>query len=145
MTAIDTNVLVYAYGSEGPFRAPALAELRRLAEGEDLWALPWPCIYEYLRVVTHPSVLQVPLAAEVAWERLQSPLASPSLLLLAETQRHPELLAEVLVQSGARGNVVFDAHIWTLCLEHGVSELLSGDRDFARFRGLKLRNPFAAV
>ncbi|HVA63064.1 MAG TPA: hypothetical protein VNF74_05010 [Terriglobales bacterium] len=64
--------------------------------------------------------------------------------MLSETARHLEVLTEVMAQSGAKGNLVPDAHIWTLCLEHRVSELLNGDRDFSRFRGQGLRNPFRA-
>jgi hypothetical protein len=68
---------------------------------------------------------------------------SPSLVLLNETERHPEIMARVLRDSEATGNLIHDAHIATLCLEHGVAELLTGDRDFSRFAGLSIRDPFA--
>lgn len=123
----------------------ALGELQKLAAAGEPWAVPWPCVYECLRVVSHSGIYQPTLPAAEAWRRLQHVLAGPDAHLLPETPRHAELLAEVLAQSGASGNRVHDAHIWTLCLEHGVTELVSGDRDFGRFRGLKLRNPFAGL
>jgi hypothetical protein len=73
---------------------------------------------------------------------LASLLASPALVLLAETPRHADVFLETIRQSGATGNLVHDAHIAALCVEHGVSELLTADRDFARFTGIKATNPF---
>ncbi len=145
MTAVDTNILIYAHDSASGFHACAREELRTLVEGAAPWALPWPCVYEFLRVATHPAVPRWRLRPVVAWRVVQALLASPSLMLLSETPSHAATLAAVIEQSAASGNLIHDAHIWTLCLEHGVTELLSGDRDFARFRGLELRNPFASV
>jgi predicted nucleic acid-binding protein len=73
----------------------------------------------------------------------KSILDSPTLLLLHETPNHPDVMMRVLKESGATGNLVHDAHIAALCLEHGITELISGDRDFARFPSLTVRNPFA--
>jgi predicted nucleic acid-binding protein len=78
-------------------------------------------------------------------EDLKQVLASPSLFLLAETGRHASVLEQVLRQAGATGNLIHDAHIVALCLEHGVAELITGDRDLSRFEGLKIMNPFAAT
>ena len=69
-------------------------------------------------------------------------LRSPSLALLSETERHAEVMAAVLRQSRAAGNLMHDAHIAALCVEHGVEELVTGDRDFSRFPGLRVVNPF---
>ena len=71
-------------------------------------------------------------------------LASPSLVLLSETAVHATILDEVVKQSGVAGDLMHDAHIVALCREHGASELLTGDRDFTRFTGLKITNPFTA-
>jgi predicted nucleic acid-binding protein len=75
-------------------------------------------------------------------EDLEALLASPSLVMLSETGRHTEVLERVVREAGATGNLLYDAHIAALCIEHGVSELITGDRDFSRFRGLKVQNPF---
>jgi uncharacterized protein len=143
VTAVDTNVLVYAEITSAPHHAAALRVLRSLAEGRAPWAIPWPCVYEFLRVVTHPRVFHPPVPADRALADLQAILASPSLVLLSETSRHAETCIAVMQESGASGNLVHDAHIAALCLEHGVSQLVTGDRDFARFRGIDVVNPFA--
>ena len=143
MQAIDTNILIHAEVESSQRHDPALKILQGLAEGALPWAIPWPCIYEFLRVVTHPRVFHPPVPLNIALEDLRNVLASPSLFLLAETPRHAPVLDQVLRQAGATGNLIHDAHIVALCLEHGVSELITGDRDFSRFAGLKIINPFA--
>ena len=143
MRAVDTNVLVFAEIKKSDHHDRAIEVLSELAEGSAPWAIPWPCIYEFLRVVTHSRVYHpaVPLARATA--DLRRILESPSLLLLSETERHTEILMQVLEASGTTGNLIHDAHIAALCLEHGVSELVTGDRDFLRFSDLRVSNPFA--
>jgi hypothetical protein len=143
MQAIDTNILIHAEVESSPRHGPALDILHRMAEGALPWAIPWPCLHEFLRVVTHPRVFHPPVPLNIALEDLKQILASPSLLLLAETERHASVLEQVLRQAGPIGNLIHDAHIVALCLEHGVSELITGDRDLSRFEGLKIVNPFA--
>jgi toxin-antitoxin system PIN domain toxin len=144
MQAIDTNILIHAEVESSERHGPALKILQGLAEGALPWAIPWPCIYEFLRVVTHPRVFHPPVPLNIAMHDLRKVLASPSLFLLAETARHASVLDQVLSQAGATGNLIHDAHIVALCLEHGVAEIITGDRDFTRFAGLKIINPFAA-
>jgi toxin-antitoxin system PIN domain toxin len=142
MRAVDTSVLVYAEMTTSRHHAAARRLLGALAEGARPWAIPWPCLYEFLRVVTHPRVFHPPAPLEIALADVSNLLASPSLVLLSETPRHADIMAGVLAHSGTVGNLVHDAHIAALCLEHGVSELLTGDRDFARFPGLRVEHPF---
>jgi len=142
--AIDTNVLIYAEISASRHHRRARQVLVHLAEGAAAWAIPWPCICEFLRVVTHPRVYHPPVPPEIAFQDLRKVLASPSLILLSETPRHHGVLEQVIQQSGVSGNLIHDAHIVALCLEHGVSELLTGDRDFARFTGMRFTNPFVS-
>ena|SRR3990170_639913 len=142
MRALDTNVLVHAEIVTGPHHATARDLLQRLAEGPAPWAIPWPCVYEFLRIVTHPRVFHPPMPIAAALADLQAILRSPSLLLLAETARHADVMSSIVEPSGATGNLIHDAHIAALCVEHGVSELVTGDRDFARFPGVRTVNPF---
>jgi uncharacterized protein len=142
--AIDTNVLIYAEVDSNRHHGAALQLVSRLAQGGLPWAIPWPCVYEFLRVMTHLRVFHPPVPLQVALDDLGHILASPSLVLLAETERHVALFDQVLRKAGATGNLIHDAHIAALCLEHGVSELLTGDRDFSRFQDLRVINPFDA-
>lgn len=143
MQAVDTNVLVFAEITSSPHHRAAREVLGGLAEGARPWAIAWPCVYEFLRIVTHPRVYHPPVPLDVALTDMAAILASPSLVLLSETSRHAELLHDAIAAAGVTGNLVHDAHIAALCLEHGVSEIITGDRDFARFPGLRVMNPFA--
>lgn len=142
MQAVDTNILIYAEITSNSHHGQARQVLTELAEGAVPWALPWPCVYEFLRVVTHPRVFHPPVPLEIALTDLKAIMDSPSVLLLSETDRHVELMASIVKESGATGNLIHDAHIASLCLEHGVTELISADRDFLRFKSLKIVNPF---
>lgn len=141
MIALDTNLLVYARREEASHHRQARALLAELAGGDEPWALPWPCIYEFLRIITHPRVFDPPTDLDRALEDLESLLESPSLVMLGEGPAHAAHLR--LMVSGGRttGNLVHDAHIAALALEHGVREIWTLDRDFARFPGLRMRNP----
>jgi hypothetical protein len=142
MIALDTNILVYARRAESAHHARARDLVTRLAEGDEGWALPWPCVYEFLRIVTHPRIFDPPTDLDRALDALESLFASPSLTLLGEGPAHTPHLRRMALAGGARGNLVHDAHIAALVLEHGVRELWTTDRDFTRFPGLRLRNPF---
>jgi len=139
--ALDTNLLVYARRAEAPGHAKAQRLLEGLAQGPRPWALAWPCIYEFLRVVTHPRVFDPPTDLETAVEDLESLLASPSLVLLGEGPSHLASMRHAVLSARATGNLVHDAHIAALLMEHGVRELWTADRDLARFTGLKVVHP----
>ncbi|MFQ5704632.1 MAG: TA system VapC family ribonuclease toxin [Gemmatimonadales bacterium] len=142
MRAYDTSVLVYAEITTSRHHETAVRLLREASEGKFPWAIPWPCIYEFLRVVTHPRVFYPPVPQSIALADLRCILDGPTLTLLHETPDHAELMIEMLEESGVTGNLVHDAHIAALCVEHGVSELVTGDRDFARFPVVEVLNPF---
>jgi Predicted nucleic acid-binding protein, contains PIN domain len=139
--AVDTNVLVYSEIVSSHHHRVARRLLTDLAEGMAPWAIPWPCVYEFLRVVTHPRVFSPPVPLAIALHDLDQILASPTLVMLSETDRHREVMTTVVRESGVTGNLVHDAHIAALCIEHGVSELITGDRDFSRF-AVRITDPF---
>lgn len=143
MVAIDTNVLVYAQRAESAHHRDATALLGRLASGRTPWALPWPCVAEYLRVVTHPGAFRPATPMAVALGNLEALLASPSLQVLSPTSRHLAVFRDVLAESAATGGLVFDAEIFAVCLQHGVREILTADKDFRRFSGIRITDPFA--
>jgi toxin-antitoxin system PIN domain toxin len=99
-------------------------------------------VYEFLRVVTHPRVFKPPTPLSAALRDLESLLAAPSVSLLGQGPGHPRHLRQMLEAGHATGNLVHDGHIAALLVEHGVSEFWTTDRDFRRFPGLAVRNPF---
>ena len=137
MIAVDTNVLLYADREETPQHRAALRALRRLAEGHEAWAIPIQCVGEFLRVVSHDRVFQPPTPIDEALASIESLLASPAARLLMPGNRYLQILRDVIARSGVRGNLVVDAQIAAVCLEHGASTLLTEDRDFTRIQGIK--------
>jgi toxin-antitoxin system PIN domain toxin len=135
--AVDSNVLVAAHRQEHTAHRKALTRLQEIAEGEAPWGLPIFCVPEFLRVVTHPRVFSPPSDLAVASSFVDRLLESPSLRLLLPGDRFWACLRAALELADARGNLVFDAQIAALCEEHGVRDLVTGDRDFSRFTNLR--------
>jgi len=135
--AVDTNILVYANREESALHAAALRALRNLAEGDEAWAIPVFCVGEFLRVISHDRLFDPPTPVLDAVDSVESLLASPSARLLVPADRYLRLFRSLLEESSTRGNLVFDAQIAAVCLEHGATTLLTEDRDFARFRSLE--------
>ena len=141
MIAVDSNVLVYAHREDSAWHDPAYACLLEVAEGRDPWAVPWPCLHEFLTIVTHPRIYAPPTPLETALEQVQAWLESPGLVLLGETESYWQQLEGLLRPARVCGAQVHDARVAALCLEHGITELWTADRDFSRFPALKVRNP----
>ena len=139
MIAVDTNILVYAHRADSPWHEAAFSSLRDLAE--DAWSIPWPCVHEFLSIVTHPRIFSPPTPLPEALEAARVWLTAPTVELLAEQSGYWDVLHELLQSSRVIGPRVHDARIAALCLFHGVDEVWTADRDFSRFGGLKLRNP----
>lgn len=141
MIAVDSNILVYAHRRDSPWYEAANACMHRLSESSSSWAIPWTCIHEFLAVVTRERVFVPPTALPKALEQVASWLGSPSLVLLSESEGYEQVLASVIERSKVTGSKIHDARVAAMCLHHGVRELLTADRDFSRFHGLKTRNP----
>jgi toxin-antitoxin system PIN domain toxin len=141
MIALDSNLLVYAHREDSSWHDAAYARIVELAEGHAPWAIPWPCIHEFLAIVTHPRIYAPPTPLEKAIDQIDAWLESPSLVLLSESEDYWEQLRPILQSGKVSGPQVHDARIAALCRYHGVSELWTIDRDFGRFPGLKIRNP----
>jgi toxin-antitoxin system PIN domain toxin len=139
--ALDTNILVYAHRKDAAFHESAGSLLRDLAEGRAQWAIPWPCVHEFFSIVTHPRIYAPPSTTRQAVEQLDAWLGSPSLRLIGEHEGHWAALRTLLEQGRVSGPMVHDARIAALCVSHGIRELWTMDRDFARFPDLSTRNP----
>ena len=138
MIGVDTNILVAAHRSDAENHARALDWVRRLAEGSDPWAIPFPCIPEFVRVTTHRSIFARPSSLNEASAWLDALRGSPSLQVLYPDAGFIDNFLATVKQADARGNLVFDAQIATLCRVYRVTRFLTLDRDFARFRHLQI-------
>lgn len=141
MIAVDSNILIYAHRRDSEWHARAAASVRELAEGLGAWALPWPCLHEFLAIVSHPRIYSPPSTLKQALDQVTAWLASPSVTLLAENADHWTALRGVLESSRAVGPRIHDARIAALCIGHGARELWTADRDFSAFAGITVRNP----
>jgi len=144
MIAVDTNILIYAHREDSSWHEAAYACLLRLAEGRDLWAIPWPCLHEFLAIVTHPRIYAPATPLPAAINQVEAWLESPKLVLLSETQEYWQQLNRVLRSARIFGPQVHDARVAALCLDYGITELWTADRDFSRFPTLKVRNPLVS-
>ena len=142
MIAADTNILVYAHRRETDAHEVAAEILRGLAEGRESWAIPWPCCYEFLSVVTNARIWgDGASTAQQAWSQVIAWTNSPSNRLIGETDEFLEILGRFVQRPGVVGGMVHDARIAAICVAHGVDALLSRDRDFSLFPELLTRDP----
>ena len=141
MIAVDTNLLVYAHREDSDFHQAAKESVEALRHQPAPWAIPWPCIHEFVGIATHPGIYKPPSALSDAFGFVDSLLASPNLDLLAESPGYLEKLRKISTAAKLKGPRIHDARIAALCLHHGVRELWSVDRDFSAFPQLKVRNP----
>lgn len=144
MIAVDTNVLVYAHRADSPFHATAKQRITELAVGASPWAIAWPCLYEFLAVVTHPRIYAPPTPQARALDQVDAWLQSPSLVLLSEDAEHWSALRVLLASSLTVGPRTHDARIASLCITNRVTTLWTADRDFSRFPQLRTLNPLVA-
>ena len=141
MIAVDTNLLVYAHREDSSWHGPALQFLQQLSAGPGAWTIPWPCIHEFLAIVTHPRIYNPPTAVASALDQVAAWLEAPTLVTLAESDGYWNRLQTLVREGKITGPLIHDARVAALCLHHGVDELWTADRDFSRFAGLKTRNP----
>lgn len=141
MIALDTNILVYAHRRDATLHSEAAQVVRGLAEGRDPWAIPWPCVHEFLAIVTHPRIFRPPSTLAQGLAQVEAWMASPSAVLLGEGSGYWPHARDAVAKGRAAGPRVHDARVAALCAYHRVRELWSADRDFHRFPGVRVRNP----
>lgn len=144
MIAVDTNILVYAHREDSEWHDAADRAIRQLSEGPEAWAIPWPCIHEFLAITTHPRIFKTPTPLPMAVDQVEAWFDAPSLITLAEDAGYWVVLRDLLGQARISGPPVHDARVAALCLSHDVRELWTADRDFSMFPTLRKRNPLVA-
>lgn len=141
MIAVDTNILIYAHRRDSEWHDTASLAMAGLAGSRQAWGLPWPCLHEFVSIATHPKIFHPPSTVAEAIGQVEAWLESPSVVLLCESAGHWPTLRRLLEAGRIAGPAVHDARIAALCVEHGVRELWSADRDFSRYPELTLVNP----
>jgi toxin-antitoxin system PIN domain toxin len=140
---LDANVLVYASNEAEPEHEPARGLVERLAAGPEIAYLFWPTIMGYLRIVTHPSVLPRPLSPKDAISNIETLVAAPHFRTPGEEDGFWSLY--LMTRGDAdRGNDVPDGHLAALMRQHGVRTIYTRDRDFRRFDGIIVEDPFGS-
>ena len=139
----DANVLIYAIDESAPRHEPARAWLEATLSATETVAFAWSVLLAVVRLSTKPAVFERPRDVGEALDIVGCWLARPNVTVVHPTGRHAAILRELLAPLGTAGNLVGDAHLAALAIEHGA-ELCSSDADFSRFSGLRWTDPLAA-
>ncbi len=144
MFVVDTNILVYAADEDSPFHARCFEVLEEWRSQASAWYSTWGIVYEFLRVTTHPRIFRKPWSASRAWNFIEAVLASPSLGILIPTERHAEVIADVMKEiPHLSGNLMYELQTAVLMREHGIKRIYTRDTDFHRFHFLEPIDPVA--
>ena len=143
--AVDVNVLLYASDTSSPFHTTARELLEVREDRPEMLYVAWPVAMAYLRISTHARVFDRPLAPATALSNLRSLLAQPRVRPLGEREGFLDAYSTATNGLTARGNLVPDAHLATILLQHGIRTLVTNEADFRRFEFLEVRNPFRGV
>lgn len=137
---VDANILLYAVDEESPFHPAAKEWMEAALNGPRRVGIPWMSLTAFLRIATNPRALREPLAPAEAWELVEEWLDAPAAWIPSPGRGHREILGRLVRDLDLRVNLISDAVLAALCLEHGL-EMISADTDFARFREISWHNP----
>ena len=140
---LDANILVFSSDESSPFRDRARVFLRGMMTKDAIVHLFWPTVMAYLRITTHPNVFRAPLSIDQALTNVQAMVDQPNVRVSSEGIEFWSVFRDVASDGRPAGNLVSDAHLVALMRQHGVRTIWTHDRDFRRFRGIDVRDPFA--
>jgi toxin-antitoxin system PIN domain toxin len=143
--ALDTNILVYAHRVEMEWHGAAARAVAAALQDSEAVGVPWQCIAEFLSTVTNPRVFPIPTPLGIALDQLDAWRESPAIELLSERESFGGFFTGLVREARVTGPRVHDARIAAICLEHGVRELWTADRDFSRFPQLRTQNPLVGT
>jgi len=142
VAVVDTNILVHAVDADSPFHSPCRSLVESLAEGDEVWHVTWPILYEFLRVSSHPRVLKDPFSLSRSWSVVRGLLESRTLRILTPGARHLDVANEVFAELPDLGaNLMHDAATAVLMREHRIRHIFTRDSDFKRFPFIEIVTP----
>lgn len=139
---VDANILLFAVDKSSRFHEAAAGWLTDQLNGPARVGLPWQSLTAFLRISTHPRAAEHPLTPRDAWSHVESWLAAEPAWVPTPTDRHAEILGGLIARHDLRGNLISDAELAALAIEHGLT-MCSADTDFARFTEIRWLNPIA--
>ncbi len=137
---VDANILLYAVDEESPFHAAARDWLQAALNGSRRVGIPWISLTAFVRIATHPRALREPLAPVGAWRFVDEWLDAPAAWVPGPGRGHRDILGRLIRDLDLRANLISDAVLAALCIEHGL-QMVSADSDFARFTEVVWLNP----
>ncbi len=140
---VDANVLVYASDAGSARQGQARVLLDQLSGGRALVTLFWPVLLGYMRIVTNPRLLRRPLSSRAAMANVGQLLNRPHVRVVGEADEFWRVFRGVADPVQPAGNLVPDAHLAALMHQHGVRDIWTHDRDFRKFDGIIVHDPFA--
>ena len=142
MILVDANLLIYAYIKESPKHSASKEWFDSMLNGSARVGLPWPALLAFVRLITNPRIFSRAVSVEQAWNQVKAWLEQRPVWVPEATDRHSAVLDALFAAVSMRSDLVSDAHLAALAIEHGLT-LCSTDDDFARFPGLSWKNPIA--
>jgi len=139
----DANVLLYAINKECDVHQAARAFVQQLAAKQETWILPWPVVHAFMRISTHPGIFPSPLSPEDALSVMEDIMRLPHVVCVGEGNRFRDHYRTDVLDLHLRGAAISDALVMSILREQGVTTLYTRDRDYLRFKGIDVVDPFA--
>lgn len=144
MILVDANLLIYAVDRDSPHHKNARRWLEETLSGTTETGLAWIVVLAFLRITTHPNIMQKPMPVEMALEYVSNWLNQPFVSFIRPGEQHWQVFRNLVTTTGTAGNLTSDAHLAALAIEYGC-DLYSADYDFQRFPGIRHINPLAVL
>ena len=141
--AIDANILLYAVNCDSPHHSASRTFVETCAASAERWLLPWPTVHAFLRIATHPAILPHPLSPAEAISEIEALIKLPQVELVAEDDHFWSQYRNEISDLHLRGNLLSDGLLVAMLKTHGITHFFSHDRDFLRFKGMKVVDPLA--
>jgi uncharacterized protein len=139
--SVDVNILLYASDQQNPFHPAAIKFLESRPKDPELFCLAWSTLMAYLRISTHPSIFAHPLSPDEALDNIEKLLSLPGVRIITEQEGFLLMYKKITALFTVRGNLVPDAHLAVLFLQHDIRVFYTADMDFRKFEFLQIRNP----